>query len=277
MPRGKAMVWFGVLAVLCLLVGAAAVRFRRAYRRLVDAPVTPRPQHEELSLYEVAFLHGQGWRVVLTALSAMMLGGRLTAYGKEVTITDPVPRDEVEADVIKVIGLAPRRRVWDRMHRLGESASVDAVGDRLAGQGLVGSPTRCRAADAAFTNLLVWLWCTVVFALVAAVFAALGDRAALIALAVAVPALAGGFLAQRHSEKWDPGVTEAGRRAMVPDRNRDGDRLVPRTNDALSSYDVRCLERVVYDGVLTGSLDRLHDALIAPPETWDDPPGLGGL
>lgn len=269
------MVWFGVLAVLCLLVGAAAVRFRRAYRRLVDAPVTPRPQHEELSLYELASLHGQGWRVVLTALSAMMLGGRLTAYGKEVTITGPVPRDEVEADVIEVIGLGPRWGVWDRMHRLSESASVDAIGDRMAGQRLVGSPTRCRAADAAFVTLHVWLWCSVAFTLVAAVFAALGDRAALIALAAAVPVLAGGFLAQRHSEKWDPGVTEAGRRLMVSGQN--GDRLVPRTNDDLSLYDVRCLGRVVYDGVLTGSLSKLHDALIAPPESWDDPPGLGGL
>lgn len=271
------MVWFGVLAVLCLLVGAAAVRFRRAYRRLTDAPVTPRPQHEELSLNELAFLHGQGWRVALTVLAAMMLGGRLTAYGKEVTVTDPVPRDEVEADVIKVIGLAPRWGVWDRMHRLSESASVNAIGDRLAGQGLVGSPTRCRAADAAFVNLCVWLWCTVAFTLVAAVFAALGDRAALIALAAAVFVLAGGFLAQRHFETWDPGVTEAGRRVMVPGRSRGGDRLVPRTNDDLSLYHVRCLERVLYDGVLTGPVSRLHDALIAPPETLDDSPGLGGL
>ncbi|GAB2751178.1 hypothetical protein GCM10027072_55390 [Streptomyces bullii] len=271
------MVWFGVLAVLCLLVSAAAVRFRRAHRRVIRAPVTPRPQHEELSLYELAFLHGQGWRVALTALSAMMLGGRLTAYGKEVTITDPVPRDEVEADVIKVIGLGPRWGVWDRMRRLSESESVDAIGDRMAGQGLVGSPSRCRAADEAFVHLNVWLWCTVAFALVAAVFAASGDRAALIALAAAVPVLAGGFLLQRHSEKWDPGVTEAGRRVMAPGRNGDGDRLVPRTNDELSLYDVRCLQRVVYEGVLTGSLSKLHHALIAPSATWDDPPGLGGL
>lgn len=181
----------------------------------------------------MAFLHGQGQRVVLTVLSAMMLGGRLTVYGKQVTVTDPAPRDEVEVDV-KVIGLAPRWGVWDRVHRLSESASVDAVRDRLAGQGLVGSPTRCRAADAALTNLRVWLWCAVAFALVAAVFAGLGDRAALIALAAAVPVPAGGFLVQRHCETWDPGVTEAGRRFMVQGRNRDGERppRPPRTTRA---------------------------------------------
>ncbi|MDN0197062.1 TIGR04222 domain-containing membrane protein [Streptomyces sp. S.PNR 29] len=272
------MVWFVALAVLYLLTGVAAVRFRRAYRRFADAPVTRRPQHEELSLYEVAFLHGQGLRVAWTALAAMMLGGRLTANREVVTLTDPVPRDAVEADVIEVIGLAPRRQAWECLHPLSTSPSVDAIGDRLADQGLVGSPTRCRAAASALGFLQGMLLCTVTFALVAGVLAAVGDREALIALAATVPMATGGFLAHRHPEKWDPGVTEAGRRASVPRRDRYGEPLVPPTNDDLSSYELSLLREVVFKGVLTGRLSPLADATRPPPsETLDDPPGLGGL
>jgi len=48
--------WIVLLAVGYVLTGVCAVRFRRAHRRFVDAPVVPRPPDEEFTLYELAFL-----------------------------------------------------------------------------------------------------------------------------------------------------------------------------------------------------------------------------
>ncbi|HEY5834068.1 hypothetical protein [Streptomyces sp.] len=76
------MWWIVVLAAAYLLTGTFAVRFRRAHRRLLDAPVTPRPPEEELTLYAVAFLSLYRRRVADTALAAMLLAGRLAARDK---------------------------------------------------------------------------------------------------------------------------------------------------------------------------------------------------
>ncbi|WP_336109543.1 TIGR04222 domain-containing membrane protein [Streptomyces sp. PTD9-10] len=134
------MWWIVPLTAAYALVAAFSVRFRRRYRRIVNAPVTLRPPDEELTLYEVAYLGFRHRQVARTALAAMALSGRLEAKDEVLTITDPVPRDDIEAEVVKVMGLAPRRESWERMHRFDKSAVINAVGDRLAAQGLIDSP-----------------------------------------------------------------------------------------------------------------------------------------
>ncbi|MFE9773487.1 TIGR04222 domain-containing membrane protein [Streptomyces sp. NPDC005931] len=274
-----------VLAVLYLLTAVALVWFRRAYRRFAHAPVRPRPPGQALSLYELAYLTGQQPWVARTAMVAMMLGGRLTAKDGVVTITDPVPRDEVEAAVIKAIGLAPRRRTWTCWNGLAASRSIEAIGERLADQGLVDSPSRCRAAGTAHLCVLMVLLCSGTMGLVTAARMSAGQgRLALLLLGATAVVLIGGTLGQRHDKKLRTGVTEAGRRAVTASQGsdrfgRDPEFWVRSSNDDLSRQDALLLGEFVRSGAMSGKLRPLDDATRDPSpstELLDDPPGLGG-
>lgn len=278
------MSWIVLLVAAYALTAVCAVRFRRAHRAFLDAPVVPRPPEEEFTLHEVAFLHSQERRVVKVALASMVLGGRLKAADKVLTVTDPVPRDEVEAGLIKVIGLAPRRRTWRRMDRLHNIRAVAAVGDRLGDQGLVWHPTRLRTAHRAHGLLIGALFLSGATGLAAVGLAAPGGRIVLIPIAATAVLLAAGVKAAAPVDRdyrRSANTTEAGRAALTAHRTRHP-RWIPPTHDALSQEDALLLSGMLPQGNLYGKLGPLCDAITWPArpsgETpFDDPPGLGGL
>ncbi|MFF8772500.1 hypothetical protein [Kitasatospora sp. NPDC015120] len=117
----------GVAAALTVIGG---LRLRRARRAFLDAPVVPRAQEEELTVYEVAHLHGGARAPARTVPASMVLGGRVSVADGVLTVVDPRARDAVEAEVVRVFGRVPRRRAWRRMERLQRAPGVTAVGRR---------------------------------------------------------------------------------------------------------------------------------------------------
>lgn len=279
------MPWWVLLVVAYGSTAACAVRYRRALRVFLDAPVVPRAPGEEFTLYEVAFLQLYEDRVARAAMAAMVLGGRLRARDKVLTVIDPVPRDAVEADVIKVIGLSPSRRTWRRMNRFQRSRAVLAIGDRLGDQGLVRHPGRSRAAQRSHTWLVWAQVASVAMGLTAVGLAAAeGGRAFLVPLVATAVLLAVGWKAAAppvSGHYWHCSRTDAGRAALEA-HYADHEPWIPRTNDDLSAHDAELLATAVRRGGFTGRLGPLSGAVSWPegPHTGppvDDPPGLGGL
>ncbi|MEU1010279.1 TIGR04222 domain-containing membrane protein [Streptomyces sp. NPDC005890] len=281
--EGAAVAWGILLGVCCAVTGVAAWFFRRAYRRCVDAPAGPRPEGAELGVYEVAFLSDRGRGVALTAMASMLLGGRLSVRGGVLRISDPVPRDEVEAAVIRVVGLRPRRRMWRRMDRLARRPAIDAVGDRLAEQGLVeGGPSRRRAFDAADGGLWVAHWVSGLLGVAAVAVALAQDGPVWVVLAVVVAVMVAGARAHRHESVGSGWVTKAGRAALAAHEARLPEGVwAPAGNDGLRGKDAVDLGRAAR-GWTYPRLGPLKDATKWPDTGpsdlgFDDSPGLGGL
>ncbi|MET8767878.1 TIGR04222 domain-containing membrane protein [Streptomyces sp. NPDC004658] len=282
-PVGGVVAWGILLGLCCAVTGCAAWFFRRAYRRFADAPVGARPEGVEPGLYEVAFLAGGSEYVALTAMASMLLGGRLSVRDQVVTITDPVPRDAVEAAVIGVIGVRPRRRVWRRMDRLVRSPAIEAVGDRLAGWGLVdGSPSRGRVCDAACWWLWAARWVSGLLGVAAVAVAAAGDGPVWVVVAVVVVVMAFGAGAHRHEGVWSGRVSPAGRAALAAHEARLPSGVwAPAGNDGLRGEAAVRLGKAAR-GWMYDELGRLRDATRWPSSGsgdvgFEDPPGLGGL
>ncbi|MEU6594103.1 TIGR04222 domain-containing membrane protein [Streptomyces sp. NPDC046881] len=261
----------------------AAWFFRRAYRRCAGAPVGAGPEGGELGLYEVAFLSGGEEDVALTAMASMLLGGRLSVRGTVVAITDPVPRDAVEAAVVGVLGVRPRGRVWRRMDRLARCPAVDAVGDRLAERGLVdGGPSRRRAFGVADGWLWVAHWVSGALGVAAVAVASAQDGPVWVVVAVVVLVMVAGGLAHRHGGVGSGWVTAAGRAALAAHAVRWPDGVwAPAGNDGLRGRDALDLGRAAR-GWWCPRLGPLWEATRWPDSGssgpgWDDPPGLGGL
>ncbi|MFD5081970.1 TIGR04222 domain-containing membrane protein [Kitasatospora sp. NPDC058406] len=280
------MPWRVLLVVAYGSTALCAVRYRRALRVFLDAPVRPRPPDDEFTLYEVAFLSLYEKRVAQVAIAAMILGGRMKVRDKVLTVTDPVPRDAVEADVLKVIGLSPSRRTWRRMGRFGRSRAILAIGNRLGDQGLVRHPGRSRAA-ARGHDRLVWIQvpCIAVGLTAVGLAGAEGGRTFLIPLAATAVLLAAGWRAASPKVRghyWFCSTTEEGRAALKAHYARHQP-WIPRTNDRLSPQDAELLAAGVQGGSFGGRLGPLSGALNWPdrPRSTatpvNDPPGLGGL
>ncbi|PBC77340.1 uncharacterized protein (TIGR04222 family) [Streptomyces sp. TLI_235] len=134
---------FTVALVLVLATGAAVSVTNARLRRV------PHPRGlsgRGLELLETAFLAGGPTRVAVTALIRMQQEGRvIVSRSGTVTVTDPQPRDAVEAALIEAAG--PGRQQDAHVLRLAvaRSAAVQEIGDRLAERGLMRRPDRHRA------------------------------------------------------------------------------------------------------------------------------------
>ncbi|WP_079000024.1 TIGR04222 domain-containing membrane protein [Streptomyces sp. NRRL WC-3723] len=277
------MAWGILLGLCCVVTGVAGWFFRRAYRRCAEAPVGAWPEGVELGPYEVAFLSGRGAYVARTAMASMLLGGRLSVRGQVVTITDPVPRDAVEAAVIGVMGVRPRRRVWRRMDRLVRRPAIDAIGDRLAEWGLVdGSPSRVRAFGAA--DFLLWVahWVSGLLGVAAVAVAAARGGPVWVVSAVVVVVMVAGARAHRHEGVGSGWLSEAGRAALAAHEARwPGGVWAPEGNDGLRGEAAVRLGKAARGGMYD-ELGRLEDATKwassgSVDPGYDDPPGRGGL
>ncbi|MFF7122508.1 TIGR04222 domain-containing membrane protein [Streptomyces sp. NPDC008240] len=274
------MWWIVPLTAAYALVAAFSVRFRRRYRRIVNAPVTLRPPDEELTLYEVAYLGFRHRQVARTALAAMALSGRLEAKDEVLTITDPVPRDDIEAEVVKVMGLAPRRESWERMHRFDKSAVINAVGDRLAGQGLIGSPTLHGAAERARGHLVGILNLAWILGAVATGLAVPEPGSCLVPIGATLLLLVVGMWRLNPEPYRSSSLTDAGP-AALKDHEARHPCWAPRSHDDLSDEDAVLLGIVARRGSFRDRLvplDRAVDRPVSHRMTEDirEAPGLGG-
>ncbi|RLU83112.1 hypothetical protein CTZ27_29495 [Streptomyces griseocarneus] len=88
-----------------------------------------------IPLYDAAYLGGGAPRAALTALVVMRLGGRLIlSRSGTLTVTDPVPRNDLEAAVIAVIGDTRRRELG--------GTSREILRGRAIGRSATGWPGR---------------------------------------------------------------------------------------------------------------------------------------
>ncbi|MER7707694.1 TIGR04222 domain-containing membrane protein [Kitasatospora sp. NPDC097605] len=277
------MGWIVVLAVAGALTAVGAFRLRRAHRAFVDAPVVPRAPGEELTVYEVAYLHRGERTVARTVLASMVLGGRVSVADGAVTVVDPLARDTVEAEVVRVFERVPRRlawrRAWRRMERLSRAPGLTAVGRRLGDQGLVVHPARRRAAELAADQLTVIRMAS--FALgVAAVWmvAARGFPDPLVPGVATFLLVVAGWRSTTHWTYRSGGTTETGRAALAAHKEHH-QQWRPRIHDALDDEDAELLGKATQDE-LHGRLGALRKAISPRPYTpppFEDPPGLGGL
>ncbi|MFF4381224.1 TIGR04222 domain-containing membrane protein [Kitasatospora sp. NPDC001547] len=274
------MGWIVVLAAAFALTAIGAVRLRRAYRAYVDALVVPRAPEEELTVYEVAYLHRGAGSLAQTVLASMVLRRRVSAADGVLTVVDPVARDAVEAEVVRVFGRVPRRRAWRRMERLRRSAGVTAVGRRLGDQGLVDHPGRRRAAELAADQLTVIRLASLGLG-VASVWmvAARGFPSPLVPGVGTFLLVVAGWWAATDVHRRSGGTTEAGRAALAAHRERHQP-WRPRIHDPLGDEDAEILGKATR-GEFHGRLRALDKAISPPPppppSPFEDPPGLGGL
>jgi len=211
----------------------------------------------------------------------MVLGGRLTAQDKVLTVVDPTPRDEIEAAAIRVIGLGPRRRAWRRMDRLGRSPAIAAVGAGLADQGLMGHPARYRAVRRSHDWLFGVLTLSVVMGLTAIGLAVPQGLAVLIPIAATALVWKVGRMALNPGVPWHHWTTDAGDAALNAHDTRTRP-WTPPIHDELSAADAALLAEVARDGTMYGKLAPLAEAITWPASPYtgtpiNDPPGLGGL
>ncbi|MFE2111223.1 TIGR04222 domain-containing membrane protein [Kitasatospora sp. NPDC059463] len=273
------MGWVVVLAVAATLTAFGAFRFRRARRAFFDALVVPRAQEEELTVYEVAYLHGGRRSLARTVLASMVLGGRVSVADGVLTVVDPVARDAVEAEVVRVFGRAPRRRAWRRMERLQRSPGLTAVGRRLGDQGLTAHPSRLRALERADDQLAVIRMASFALGVTAVwMVAARGFPDPLVPGVATFLLVVAGWWAARDRLLRSGGTTQAGRAALAAHQERHQP-WCPRIHDPLGDQDAAFLGKATR-GEFHGRLGALNKALSPPPQAplpFEDPPGLGGL
>ncbi|MGW9447577.1 TIGR04222 domain-containing membrane protein [Streptomyces sp. NPDC055632] len=143
--------WWGNLlgAALSLAplmtVRTTAATLRRAHHAMTAGIRPPRTPEQRLDLYELAYLHGRGERVVQIALLRMHAGRRLEArrVPKRRVALRPLgrgPRDETERTALDLAARAADEEgnaPWPLRARYDEPA-IRALRDRLVLDGLLG-------------------------------------------------------------------------------------------------------------------------------------------
>ncbi|MGW5698251.1 TIGR04222 domain-containing membrane protein, partial [Streptomyces asiaticus] len=113
----------------------------RARRREVSGPVYAQTH----DLLEAAFLAGGPGRAADTVISAMYADGRL-AIGDPgvVSVRQPVARGPVEEELLRLCAISPHGGLKWLRRELMRSPVVQAIGDQLAGRGLMVRPDALR-------------------------------------------------------------------------------------------------------------------------------------
>ncbi|MER5767246.1 TIGR04222 domain-containing membrane protein [Streptomyces sp. NPDC001985] len=133
---GPAVVYVYLVMGICstaLLAGLLATRLGR--------PGVP-PGRRVEDVYEAAFLGGGPGRVVDVALTALHQDGRLLIGGPGiVSERRPVAGDAVERAVLDALAVAPNGSLERLRQTVMRDPVVQAIGDRLAADGLMTAPT----------------------------------------------------------------------------------------------------------------------------------------
>ncbi|MFF7725538.1 TIGR04222 domain-containing membrane protein [Streptomyces sp. NPDC008001] len=133
--------WTIPFLICAALVATSAWRLRRTFRSLQRASAPGDLRAQELSLYDAAYLSGGQTRAAVTALVAMRLDGRLiVSRSGTVTVTDPHPRNAVEAAIIDAAGPTRQRPLRDLARSVRTSEAIRAIGARLDRAGLLHRP-----------------------------------------------------------------------------------------------------------------------------------------
>jgi uncharacterized protein (TIGR04222 family) len=121
------------LAASCVLLIVWRVASRERHPRVAKA--------WPADVYEASFLAGGPGRVADTALAAMQADGRLAIAEPGIaSVVIPVANDPVEQAVLDEAAAAPNGALGALRHAVMRSATVQAIGDRLAGRGLLRPP-----------------------------------------------------------------------------------------------------------------------------------------
>ncbi|WP_086881587.1 TIGR04222 domain-containing membrane protein, partial [Streptomyces rhizosphaericus] len=113
----------------------------RARRREVSGPVYAQTH----DLLEAAFLAGGPGRVADTVISAMYADGRLAIGGPGVvSVRQPIAHGPVEEELLRLCAISPHGGLKWLRRELMRSPVVQAIGDQLAGRGLMVRPDALR-------------------------------------------------------------------------------------------------------------------------------------
>ncbi|MFJ3792695.1 TIGR04222 domain-containing membrane protein [Kitasatospora sp. NPDC090091] len=251
------------------------------------------PADEELSLYELAYLVGGGYRVAETALVRMIRTNRLEMNREGMLrVIRPRPYDDVEAVLLAAIG--PSGTAWLGAPRaaLGPSAPARELEARLRRRGLLVGGTGATGATGALRRdeLLVGLAAPVLLAVTivvgraAAAVPAVDPGLAMIlgmlaAIAVAAPVFRGRGRRQAQREERDRYQRPADRARPLLDALESGAAVPPgwqMADDAMTADGLTPWGTVAVGGVEALGMDRLTVAFHGRRALRDRPPRGAG-
>ncbi|MFB6892340.1 TIGR04222 domain-containing membrane protein [Kitasatospora sp. NPDC056327] len=144
--------YFLIPAVLLVAAVIRASTTRQAARRVPNPMGLP---GRGIPLLDAAFLAGGPGRVFDTALVRMHRAGHVVvSRSRLVTLTADRPRDPVDREIADAIGPTRSRDLDSLRVAVMRSPSVQAIGDGLAGRGLLRNPVALRRARTA--HRLLW-------------------------------------------------------------------------------------------------------------------------
>ncbi|WP_158845558.1 TIGR04222 domain-containing membrane protein [Streptomyces sp. NRRL WC-3742] len=237
-----------MFAVAWALVCVTVWQLSRSLRRLRAVVEPAAARTAELGLYEVAFLAGQEERVVETAIAGMHENGRLVVSRTlvQTTITDPKPRDEVEAAVIDAVGTSRSAKSGVLLQVAKKDERVRRIGARLRALGMYVDPDR-RTAVLRARGRLVNALIAVFFLGWVAIGWEVVVRSEVLGPVVAFPVLLiAGCVAWSRLRPDTEGATEAGRDYLRQLGKRNDWR--PRNNAGLDGTDAALLGSVALQG-----------------------------
>ncbi|WKU43075.1 TIGR04222 domain-containing membrane protein [Streptomyces sp. VNUA116] len=133
--------WTLPFLICTALVATGAWHLRKAFLSLRRTPAPDALPPQELSLFDVAYLHGGTAHAAVTAFLAMRLEGRLIlSRSGTVTVTDPAPRNDVEGAIISAAGPTRQKALRELAPGVRTSAAVRALGVRLTREGAILQP-----------------------------------------------------------------------------------------------------------------------------------------
>ncbi|MFF8773165.1 TIGR04222 domain-containing membrane protein [Kitasatospora sp. NPDC015120] len=198
-----------------VLLAGAVIRASRARQ---DAQRVPHPKGlpgRGIPLLDAAFLSGGPGRVFDTALVRMHRAGHVVvSRARLVTLTTDKPYDKVEREIVDAIGPTRSRDLGSLRTAVMRSPAVQAIGDELAGRGLLRNPVKLRRARSAHRT--IWLALLVSAAFTAAAHLLASDEPGRERPALWIPlVLLGVGLVSLLSTRPPKGrITPAGRRQL---------------------------------------------------------------
>ncbi|MBI0299899.1 TIGR04222 domain-containing membrane protein [Streptomyces sp. PRKS01-29] len=190
----------------------------RARRREAPGPVYDRAH----DLLEAAFLAGGPGRVADTVISVMYADGRLAIGGPGViSVRQPVARGPVEEELLRLCALSPHGGLHWLRRELMRSPAVQAIGDQLAGRGLMVRPDALRFWRG-LARTQIGLCAIGAFLAILISFGSVADSGPPLILTIA-PALFAGFLVGGTcAGAGKRRLTAAGQRALATYRRDSG-------------------------------------------------------